>query len=163
MSKRCTVFAVLSVMVMIGIFLFSAKNGEQSTNQSLKVGMTIGKITVKDFEKLPEKEQISFAKRIDLIVRKSAHFTEYMLLGIMLTGFYTGIRKLKLWKQMLAAWLTGTLYACTDEFHQIFVPGRAGRMFDVMIDSSGVLTGVLLMTLCLLIIRLIRKKIAEKK
>ncbi len=163
MSKRCTVFAVLSLIVMIGIFMFSAKNGEESTDQSLKVGMAVGKLTVKNFDKLPEQEQISFAKKINLVVRKSAHFTEYMLLGLMLTGFYTGIKKYKMRFQLLLAWLTGTLYACTDEFHQRFVPGRACSPIDVMIDSSGVLTGVLIMTLCLLIIRLVRRKRAENK
>ena len=47
----------------------------------------------------------------------------------------------------LAAWLIGTAYAVTDEFHQSFVPGRSCELRDVMIDSCGVLTGVLLATL----------------
>ena len=42
-----------------------------------------------------------------------------------------------------AAWLTGTAYAVTDEFHQSFVPGRSCEFRDIVIDSCGVLTGVL--------------------
>ena len=42
-----------------------------------------------------------------------------------------------------AAWLIGTAYAVTDEFHQAFVPGRSCELRDVVIDSCGVLTGVL--------------------
>ena len=42
-----------------------------------------------------------------------------------------------------AAWLIGTAYAVTDEFHQSFVPGRSCELRDVVIDSCGVLTGVL--------------------
>lgn len=29
------------------------------------------------------------------------------------------------------------IYACTDEIHQLFVPGRAGRFTDVLIDTTG--------------------------
>ena len=42
-----------------------------------------------------------------------------------------------------AAWLIGTAYAVTDEFHQSFVPGRSCEFRDIVIDSCGVLTGVL--------------------
>ena len=38
-------------------------------------------------------------------------------------------------------------YACTDEFHQLFVPGRAGRFTDVLIDSSGALVLSLIVVL----------------
>ena len=41
------------------------------------------------------------------------------------------------------AWLIGTAYAMTDEFHQAFVPGRSCEFRDMVIDSCGVLTGVL--------------------
>ena len=43
---------------------------------------------------------------------------------------------------MLISWLCGTLYAMTDEFHQLFVPGRSGEIRDVCLDSAGVLVGV---------------------
>ena len=41
-------------------------------------------------------------------------------------------------KWIAAAWIITVLYACTDEIHQLFVPGRAGMVTDVMIDSIGV-------------------------
>ena len=161
MNKRSIIFGILSIAVMIAIFMFSAKDGNESTDQSLKVGMTIGRITVKNFEELPKEKQISFAKKINYAVRKSAHFTEYMMLGFMLAGFFTGIKKLKRRIQLPSAWIAGTLYAFTDELHQMFVPGRACRLFDVMIDSSGVLTGVLVMTVILFISELRRKTVKE--
>ena len=39
------------------------------------------------------------------------------------------------------------LYACTDEFHQIFVPGREGAFRDVIIDTCGGITLILLYNL----------------
>ena len=47
----------------------------------------------------------------------------------------------------MAAAGTGILYAASDEFHQLFVPGRSGQITDVLIDSGGLLAGILLVVL----------------
>jgi len=36
------------------------------------------------------------------------------------------------------------LYAASDEYHQTFVPGRKGRLFDVGVDMVGVCSAMLL-------------------
>ena len=36
------------------------------------------------------------------------------------------------------------LYASSDEFHQLFVPGRSGQVTDIFIDLIGVVLGLLL-------------------
>jgi VanZ family protein len=38
----------------------------------------------------------------------------------------------------LLAMLIATLYACSDEWHQTFVPGREGTVHEVVIDSVGI-------------------------
>jgi VanZ family protein len=38
--------------------------------------------------------------------------------------------------------LVGSAYAVTDEIHQTFVTGRAGRPLDWAIDTAGVLIGI---------------------
>ena len=35
-------------------------------------------------------------------------------------------------------------YAISDEVHQLFVPGRAGQVRDVLIDSAGSLLGIII-------------------
>jgi VanZ family protein len=30
------------------------------------------------------------------------------------------------------------LYACSDEIHQLYVPGRSGNIKDVFVDSIGI-------------------------
>lgn len=77
-----------------------------------------------------------------ILSRKAAHFIEYALL-------------LGLWWRALASKLTGRralvvalaitiLYAGSDELHQTFVNGRAGRPLDVGIDAAGALTAAAL-------------------
>ena len=71
---------------------------------------------------------------------ESGHFLEYMLLGfwaMLLAGSYD------LRYRAAIAWGGSTLYAVTDELHQLGVEGRAGMFTDVLIDSGGVLAGVL--------------------
>ena len=157
MTKRQVIFGILAIAVMVMIFGFSAKNADESTEESLEVGMTIGKVTVKDFKKLPYPEQVRFAEKIDHMVRKSAHFLEYTVLGFILFFTFYG-EKLKRVKAGIFGWITGTLYAVTDEIHQMFVPGRACMFTDVCIDSGGVLTGTLLSVLILGIILAVRHR-----
>jgi len=71
----------------------------------------------------------------DTLIKKTAHVTEYAILSWLIQNA-RGERRT--WWQ---AWVTAVLYAATDEFHQLFVPGRASRVTDVMIDSVGAAIG----------------------
>ena len=48
------------------------------------------------------------------------------------------------------------MYAISDEVHQLFVPGRSGQATDVLIDFSGSLAAILILSSVLYLIR--RKK-----
>lgn len=76
------------------------------------------------------------------IVRKLAHFTEFLGLGMTLCWLFAMLDRG--WKP---AFLSGAAAACIDETIQAFVPDRAPRLFDVCIDSLGVLTGIALLLL----------------
>jgi VanZ family protein len=71
----------------------------------------------------------------DLVLRKIAHAAEYAVLGALLARA-TGRAGLSI--------ALGTLYAVSDEIHQVFVPGRMGSPIDVAIDTVGVACGALL-------------------
>lgn len=77
-------------------------------------------------------------------MRKTAHITEFAVLH--LTVLFALFQWELPWKKWLKAALAVTVaYACTDELHQLFVPGRAGMVTDVLIDSTGaaLITGLL--------------------
>lgn len=129
---------------MVVIFSFSARPAEQSTGDSRWAGHMIGQLFVPGFEDWSDKEQETFAEKVDHPVRKTAHAMEYAVLGLLTAGAYirrgTSIRK-----GILVPWGIAALYAASDEFHQLFVPGRSGQVSDVVLDSAGVLAGVLLL------------------
>lgn len=149
-NNKSVVWLIITVVWMTVIFCFSAQPADVSTGTSLRVGMTIGKMSVPDFSKLPKEEQMDYAKKIEFPVRKMAHATEYAILGCLLTNLCLTfpMRKAYMW-----GWLMGSAYAATDEFHQLFVPGRSGQMTDVMLDSVGCLAGCLLIYLILCIVK----------
>ena len=98
-------------------------------------------------------------------MRKAAHVTEFAALGMSL--FYT-VRDYLEWKcgrinvsvpqnrltsqsaasdrmhRIVLPWVIGTLYAVSDEIHQLFVEGRSCEVRDMLLDSVGVAAGVLL-------------------
>ncbi|SDZ78329.1 VanZ like family protein [Oribacterium sp. KHPX15] len=143
MSSRRWIFLVLTLLWMLVIFLMSSQPADDSTETSLYVGETIGKVFVPGYTGWSPEEQIEFAEHIDHPVRKAAHATEYTVLGILLFMTCRSSFGMNLKDSFRIAFLTGTIYAATDEFHQLFVPGRAGMISDVLIDSMGVLFGCL--------------------
>jgi VanZ family protein len=139
MGKCKKIFTLLAILWMAAIFFFSSRNADESTAQSNRAGMLAGHLFVRDFDSWTEQEQLDFAKKIDHPVRKTAHASEYALLGMLLFGAMTGTRKIR----MGYAWLAASCYAATDEFHQLFVPGRSCQFTDVCIDSGGAALGIL--------------------
>ena len=122
------------VLWCVVIFMFSANNADESNKQSNAVFNTA-----------------------TFIIRKLAHFSEYALLGIL--AFINLAMVKKLGYRGLFAAVFSCIYASSDEIHQLFVPGRAGQVGDVLIDTSGAVAGILLAIL----IRKIWLKSREKK
>ena len=73
---------------------------------------------------------------------KSGHSIGYALLaGLLLRALAGGRLEGVTWKRMLAAIVLSTLYGVSDEFHQLFVPGRSADPYDVLADGVGATIG----------------------
>jgi VanZ family protein len=69
---------------------------------------------------------------------KSGHSIGYaMLAGLILRALAGGRLQGVTWKRVLAAIGLSTLYGVSDEFHQLFVPGRSADPYDVLADCVG--------------------------
>lgn len=83
-----------------------------------------------------------------LIIRKCAHFTEYMILGILATRtLRPRIRGPR--GTLILFFLLWIGVPSIDETIQLFVPGRGGAVTDALLDMSGFCTGFLITSLCL--------------
>lgn len=141
----CFLTALTLIWTFI-IFAQSAKNGEESTEDTNKVMEII--------------EEVADAMGVDWeisthLVRKAAHFGEYMILGILgalLTAVVGGG-----WR-CIGAFLYAASVAFCDEFAvQRFSEGRAPQLTDVLIDSAGAITGVVFVMAMLFLIKRKRK------
>lgn len=125
MKRRFKWFLLLIWMVVI--FLFSQQTGQQSSESS---GMVEKLLSIFPF--LPDE---IFGLELQFLIRKAAHFTEYFILYVLM---FTVLMEYFTLKRVLIYALIGVfLYACTDEWHQQFVPGRVSAFKDVCIDTSG--------------------------
>lgn len=147
MKKTRVIFFILTMITFITIFMFSNQNGEESGRTSR--GFTKGILelipTVKNLDEERKKEII---ENTQTIVRKLAHFSIYTVLGINLMGFINTYDKLKTKHKILITIFIGSMYAVSDEFHQMFSGGRTPAVMDVCIDSLGVIFGVMIYSIC---------------
>ena len=156
------VTTLLTIAVMVMIFCFSTENAEHSDRRSGVISIRIVRIFHPEYEQMNPEKQKEIYDNVQHIVRKCAHFTEYMMLGFLIRlclESWFGHRMKRYRILALIGFGAGTGYACTDELHQQSIDGRSGQWTDVLVDSSGVLAGVVLGTL--LIKSLNRRNAAE--
>lgn len=135
------IFLAATLSWMIVIFSFSAQPADDSGATSQGVGAFLAELFVPGYGDWSMQRQEAFVEKIDHPVRKAGHLTEYAILGTLVTGtvFSFGLRGKR---AALTAEGVGVLYAASDEFHQLFVPGRGSQVTDVLIDASGFAVGV---------------------
>ena len=123
---------------------FSSANGTSVIKTVIKV------LDLKD--NLSEEEVEKLSIDLTFVVRKTAHFCIYGLLGFLIALLYLEYGFFG--KQLfLNSSVTAFLYAISDEFHQSFVKGRSGEIRDVCIDSIGAMCGALIVIICFLVIK----------
>lgn len=153
-----TIF-LLAVTFFI-IFQFSNQNGEKSSGVSQKFVRII-------IEKLPQTKELSEDTKIEIIqnsqvfIRKGAHFSIYMIVGMLIMTFMSTY-KVKIVIKIFISILVGATYAISDEIHQSFIPGRASSIIDVGIDTLGVICGITIIIIIISIYKAIFGKTNAK-
>lgn len=152
---------ILIIFWMIMIFSFSNQIGTNSSGLSNKVTEKIVSILHITKGCTPENEK-KVIKNIEHIIRKLAHYSVYALGGFLI---YIELYqfKIKLINRILITQLLGSIYACTDEIHQLYIPGRSGEIRDVIIDSCGIFAGILVAIIIITLIERIISEIKNKK
>jgi VanZ family protein len=130
---RIVSMAVLLLLTLAFIFSNSLLPVAQSQEKSLGV-MEIVKPVLEFF--------VGKGAVTDHLVRKLAHFTEFLILGIILTLLCVQRRRPRL-QNVLICLSFGLAAAVIDESLQMLTD-RAPMLADVLLDFSGVFSGVLI-------------------
>lgn len=129
---------------MAFIFYFSSRTASQSFAQSGKILEFLTSV---------------FGNNVltDFLVRKTAHLLEFAGLALLFSNaFYQTVQKKKF--VPIFAFLSTSLYAVSDEIHQIFVDGRSCQFTDWVIDSSGAVIGIVAFYILFFIVNKIKSK-----
>lgn len=139
---------VPALCMMYIIFSFSAQTGAESGSLSYQVSkvsvLAYNKLFFKGYDNMTLNELIAL---IHPYVRKMAHVSEYFLLAasVSLPLYVYRIRGIAL---TFLAGIFCIAFACLDEYHQSFIPGRVSSSRDVLIDSFGIILGILVIRIC---------------
>lgn len=128
---------LLLIIWMVLIFCFSNQKAEDSSRLSDGLIVKVSSVFINNNLSTAKKEEI--LKKYTTIVRKTAHFCVYLVLGILVINLLVDYN-IKL--LILVSLLICLLYSVSDEFHQLFIDGRSGEVRDVLIDTCGSLAGI---------------------
>lgn len=146
--KKRTVITVLAAILLLALYMlifgFSAQDGERSGSLSQMISEKCVELLnnlsggnwTEDFMR-------ELADYFEHPLRKLAHFSEYACMGILLYILWSQwIRRGRKLYLLIVLWIFCS--AGLDEFHQLFVPGRWGSFWDVLLDTCGGAFGMLL-------------------
>ena len=134
MKNKRFIFITITLIWTAVIFSFSLQSGEVSGDLSGSVLEALLGFFMPGVLESPEKLEL-----FHLILRKCAHFTEFMILGVLSS---ITLKHMKVGYKSIIGLGYCVLIASLDETLQLFVSGRAGRVQDVLIDSAGALAGI---------------------
>lgn len=126
-----------AILIAAVIFMLSNQPADESTvtsNGIIEIFLNfISRLKIIDPEKADMEALYSI---LEFPIRKGAHITEFAVLNLsfLFALFVWDMRGKKLY---WTGFILTVLYACSDEIHQLFIPGRAGMIRDVFIDSIG--------------------------
>lgn len=140
MKIKIVVKYIILILWMMLIFWFSNQSGNISCEMSDGIIFSVVKLieNVLNISLENEKTITIFA----FLIRKVAHFFLYFVLGILWMILLKEYR-VSLGKQVIYSLLFCLIYSCSDEIHQLFIPGRSGNLIDTMIDITGSLCSIL--------------------
>ncbi len=151
------VFAFLSVVMMVVIFLFSAQNGNDSQATSDGFLARVLEFVASIFK--GSKFGVFLTDLFISAVRRMAHAFIYALLGFFVSGAFFCLKCMDSFKKRFFCGMAFCLtYAVLDEIHQIFVPLRSFEFSDIAIDFIGSVIGICSFSLIYMIIRAIIKR-----
>lgn len=144
---KTAVFIILLIAVMCAVFMFSSQDGNRSGGISEKVTRVICRVIFFKYDEMSGDEQLFVVRQLNYFVRKLAHFSVYMLMGILSYSALLIANIEKIAQKWAVSLGICALYAALDEIHQYFIPGRSMRFTDVLIDCSGALIGIAIVKL----------------
>ena len=135
--RRKVIKLLLILLCMSTIFYFSSESGTKSSKKSNHTIDIIYKIITN--KNIDNKTR----EKYETPLRKTAHFILYFILGLSIISFLNEY-SIDMKKRIIIGIIVVLLYSISDEIHQLFVEGRSCEIRDVLIDTIGGSSSILL-------------------
>lgn len=143
------VLLVLLILALAFIWIHSMIPAEDSASESQRVGQWL----------TPLLEQFVGPGNVtDHLVRKLAHFSEYSVLGAILGALVLVGKTPGIFFRGSYAFLCALAVAVIDESIQLLADGRGAQVEDILLDTAGSLTGLIVIWLIAAIIWTLRRR-----
>ena len=144
-NKKTVVFRIFICLLIIAwcflIFSMSNETADLSGKRSEGLVVQFIKAFLSIFGIDPNDKAI--VDSIEVLFRKSAHMFLFCVLAI-LSSLLAYTYPIRIVFRDISAFVFSYVYASFDEIHQLYVKGRSGSIKDVLIDSVGILIGILI-------------------
>ena len=148
-KKQLRIILIIFVLLWMGvIYFFSDMPGISSTNKSVKIldntittTINVGNSTGIVKSNMNKRSINKVAKKLNYPFRKIMHICEYFVLMILLLNLLYSFDIYKI-KKYIFSFIICFLYACSDEYHQLFVK-RTSSFSDVLIDAIGIVIAII--------------------
>lgn len=139
MTKRI-ISVILCILWALLIFSFSSDTGVKSKSKSEAISVYV----IKTLTSIEENtEEMDYAvQSVSFPIRKCAHLFLYFVFSILVFNAYINFKTYKY--DYIIVFIIVLLFSISDEIHQLFSFGRAGKLSDVLIDMIAALFGILL-------------------
>lgn len=154
MNKRQYLWSAAAALYVLFIFSNSMKTADLSSADSGAVLQMVRQVLAA--------VGMDGAGITEHVIRKTAHFTEYAVLGILLCLCFRTF-SLSLDRRILCQTLVSFLAPFTDETIQLFVAGRSGQISDVWLDCAGAAFGTMVFIMAARILSRTGVKKRDKK
>lgn len=151
-SQTSMLFRVIVFILTVGMIAFAFIHSSMPADLSSEESES-----VMDFLQYILNSLGFSAELTDHIVRKTAHFAEYTVIGMLLVSCAYSFSRTKPYRYYSQILFVGLATAVCDETIQLNVAGRSGQITDVLLDFSGVITGAVFMLLIYMLYRKIRR------
>jgi VanZ family protein len=151
--KGRTLAKVLLCIIWLGVIFYNGtRPGEVSQRSSREVIKVVSRFV--DIPSGSVEAPIIKFNEVNFYVRKNAHFFQYLIFSILLCA---AVRQFKLYRssEILLLLFLLLLFPVIDEFIQKYIPNRTSNIFDIIIDFSGGIFGIIIFN--------ISQKINKKK
>ena len=141
-SIKKTLYVLLNIICLVAIYYLSSMNNKETN--SLSKGIVYKSIEIIENITHKEYDKKSIVNKLNYPIRKCAHFTLFLLLGVCI---YLLLNAFNINNRFIISIVLCFVFACLDETHQIFTSGRTPLLLDIIIDSIGSIVGIVIISL----------------